>query len=104
MRLPAHMVWLRVFAELNGLDILSPLLSGLRDSMHAVHDSSACRQNDRKGQIRLFNESHVLEQGTPRWRVVISVPGLVELADLPESDALPKQVGGKSYQAVHIPC
>jgi len=41
LRSNAHVIRLRIFPKLHGLDVISALARGLHDAMHAIHNRTA---------------------------------------------------------------
>jgi hypothetical protein len=90
VRPKTDVVWLRILIELHGIYLLSPLQKGLGRAVHAVHHSTARREDDREREICLLDQFDVFDHRTPRRSFALggggvqSEPLLVQFSDISE--------------------
>ena len=91
VRTPPDIIRRRILQELNRLDFLPVLENRLRDAVHAIHDLAVRGQDDGEREIRLINQTHMLEEGAPRGSFALSEPGPVQFTYASDGHKLPRE-------------
>jgi len=88
----AHMVRVWVAVELHRCDVVVAFAHGPGHPMPSIHDRTIRGQDDRKRQIRVVDQCHVLDDSAPGDGSFFAMPDFVELADATERNLFAGQV------------
>lgn len=93
----------RILAELHSLNVGAPGSERFGRPVHAVHDGSVCRQDNRERQIRGVHQLDVFNQRYPSCRSARARPRFVQLPN-PRQWHLSSRVRRRQlHKLVHIP-
>ena len=101
----AYVVGCRILREANGLNITPSEQKRFANAMHSIHDAAIRGEDDRKSKVTGEHQLSVLDDIATSQRLgsFVGPIGFVDFTNLPQRDALPRQVLCEFDEPIDIP-
>jgi len=99
----SHVIMRGILYKLYCLNIPQSRSHRFRHAVHPVHHRPIGRKDDRILQVCLVHQAYVGDQRSPRLRVVVATPRLIELTDVRERHTFSWERRGEFDESIDVP-